>query len=147
LLEKYSGRAFVIDELPVSQGIIGLHLDNNLKFDRFKHAQYLLAAMNLISHCNTVITHTGNIGYWQGLFRGNLKDFYQDMTYFHRIKGIESVGSFNCLPLKYRVNDVFQENDKYVLRYILSKIARTGYYIRHPLEVPGMIKRKISKMY
>ena len=92
----------------MTQNTIALHLDRNLKYDRFIHAQYLLAAMNLISRCDTVITHTGNIGYWQALFRGNLKDFYQDVTHFHRIKGAESLGPFNCLPLRYRVNDALE---------------------------------------
>jgi len=108
LLEKYPGRAFVIDELPVVNNNIPMHLDPGLEFDRFKFGQYFLAATNLISSCNTIITDTGNVGYWQALFRGSLKDFYQDTTNFRKIGSPEPLGQFNCLPLRYKIRDALQ---------------------------------------
>jgi hypothetical protein len=105
-LEKYSGQAFVIDELPVTTNSIALHLDRTLNFDRFRHGQYLVAAMNLISLCHTVITHTGNIGYWLAIYRGNLKNFYQDTTHFFESGSPKLLGKFNDLPFKRRLRDL-----------------------------------------
>jgi len=97
-LERYPKKAFVIKELPITQGHKAIHNRPDLIINRFEFGKYLVAVMHLISRCNVIITHTGNIGYWHALFRGNLKNFYQDTTHFFSNPDAKSKGKFNCLP-------------------------------------------------
>jgi hypothetical protein len=131
-LEKYPRQAFFIDELPMTRNCVATHLDRTLECDKFKLGLYLLAAMNLISCCDTIITHTGNVGYWLALFRGNTKNFYQDTTHFYRRVDFEPSGKFNCLPLRYQAEEtclrlpVLRKTIRNPhLRMILKKVVTT----------------------
>jgi len=102
-LARYPHNSFVIDELPVTESSTGIHLDKSFTFDKFQFGRYLLAAVHLMSQCNTVVTHTGNVGYWLALYRGNLKNFYQDTTDFFKNNILETRLRFNCTPITYKI--------------------------------------------
>jgi len=73
---RYGNRIFYFDELPLSRGDVGLH--KTKKYLRKESmGQTFLAAVLIISKCETVLTHTGNIGFWTALFRGNTSNFTQ----------------------------------------------------------------------
>lgn len=120
-LERLGQRAFVVNELPVTGGIEVLHLDRSKKFDHFVFGQNLLAVINLISHCSTVITHTGNVGYWQALYRGNVNNFFQDTTHFYKLKKMNEQAKFNTLTLKYRLRD-------FLYQWLKMEKIRPRYY-------------------
>lgn len=45
--------------------------------DRKLYGAYFFAAVLAISHCNTIITHSGNCGLWSTLYRGNAENIHQ----------------------------------------------------------------------
>lgn len=104
-LEKFPLNSFAIDELPTTEKSIGMHNDKAFEIDKFQYGEYLLAVAHLMAQCNTVVTHTGNIGYWKALYRGNLENFYQDTAHFYDNKGPRSLMKFNSIPLRYRAKD------------------------------------------
>jgi hypothetical protein len=79
---KYSDKVFFISELPMVTKNKAVHMDNSIETNRVKFAQQLLAVIHLAAQCKSVVTHTGNCGYWLALYRGHLDDFYQDITHF-----------------------------------------------------------------
>ena len=98
-LEKYPDKAFFISELPVTTGHKAIHLDNSIGID---FAQQILAVIHLMAQCKSIVTHTGNVGYWQAVYRGHLNGFYQDITHL-RINLSKIHRLFYSLPYKQRM--------------------------------------------
>lgn len=90
-LGKYPDRAFFISEIPVSTENKAIHRGASIGVDRFEFGQLFLAATHLSAQCKLIVTHTGNVGYWQALYRGHLNDFYQDITHFCNLSKIQSL--------------------------------------------------------
>lgn len=128
-LNKYPQRAFAINELPVTEKLIGIHSDETFELDRFQFGAYLLAVVILMSQCNSIVTHTGNIGYWEALYRGNLRNFYQDTAHFYRNAGSEAAEKFNRVPFKHKIKNMF------LSRPFLKKIQNP--YLRRVLGKAG----------
>jgi len=127
LLREFGDRAFAIDELPVMQGGVILHHEQNLKFDRFKFGQYLLATMNLVARCNTVITHTGNLAYWQALYRGDTNNFFQDTPHFYGGRKIGKEGKFGRLSFGAKVKKVQRSINIFVEKLVVSCVKIFNY--------------------
>ena len=65
------------EDLPRTDGMIVIHKTSAIEGQRIGFAKDLIAAINLISEMPYIITHTGNIGAWIALKRGNLSNFWQ----------------------------------------------------------------------
>ena len=74
-LNVYRDIAFYLDEMPVVNGGLAVHL---YKFENRLDFAILLFAVNLlISKTRLLVTHTGNMAFWQVLLRGNHKKLIQ----------------------------------------------------------------------
>jgi hypothetical protein len=66
--------------MPVTDSSIGIHLlqgEENLNMNRFEYGKMVLAVTHLISKCNLIVNHTGNMASWVCLFRGNVDGVFQ----------------------------------------------------------------------
>ncbi len=73
-VSRYGERAKFITEMPVSAGTEVIHKDSSLCGDRSLFAKKLYAMCLAISKCKTVMTHTGNVGFFLAvhtIFAGN----------------------------------------------------------------------------
>jgi hypothetical protein len=69
-VKEFGNRVIYFDELPVTSGLEPFH--NIVPPEKGEElAQWLLAAVFLISQCRSVVTHTGNVAYWTALYRGS----------------------------------------------------------------------------
>jgi hypothetical protein len=76
-VEKLGSRCFFFDELPVTEGDLGIH--KILDTSKMTFGLYLLAMVIIMARCKYLITHTGNVAYWTLLYRGNsnnVRQFY-----------------------------------------------------------------------
>lgn len=76
LLQEIGDNAFAIDVLPVTADDSVIHR-SGLARNPNEFALDLLATVLLMSRAHSVITYTGNVGYWIALFRGNSRRLYQ----------------------------------------------------------------------
>jgi len=76
LLSRIGPRAFALDVLPVTANSSVIHKSENLH-SRFDFTTNLLATTWLMSQAHTVITYTGNVGYWIALLRGHTGRLHQ----------------------------------------------------------------------
>lgn len=64
-----------IEELPLSDNLVGAHTQE--KQDRVLDAVTYLAAVSILAKCRYLITHTGNGGLWEFIYRDSLEGFTQ----------------------------------------------------------------------
>jgi hypothetical protein len=78
-LAYFGERAFYFDEMPVTSSSIAIdHISQEFrKISNFEFGVTLLAVVNLIANCKYVVSHTGNVGLWIYLFRGNAEGMCQ----------------------------------------------------------------------
>lgn len=76
LLEQLGPRSFALDVLPVTADSSVIHQSKMLS-SRSEFTRDLLAITWLMSQSHSVITYTGNVGYWISIFRGNSKRLHQ----------------------------------------------------------------------
>jgi hypothetical protein len=71
--KEFSGRAVYIQETPVTRSATVIHQlpPEQLGISKYELGVNVLAAVNILSQCRYVITHTGNVGLWIYLFRGS----------------------------------------------------------------------------
>jgi len=80
VLEAFGEKCRFFDRLPVTEGKAAMH---NLNFGREiamareEFAVAMMAAVRILSGCAYVVTHTGNIGAWLCIYRGNAENVYQ----------------------------------------------------------------------
>ena len=66
-LQRYGPVCKFIQELPVTRGNTVLHLDRRLAGNRERFAKNLYAMCLMAERCHTLITHTGNVGFFLAL--------------------------------------------------------------------------------
>lgn len=76
LLEELGPKSFSLDVLPVTWGSTVIHKSANIPTQN-QFTTDLVALTWLMSRVHSVITYTGNVGYWIALFRGNARRLYQ----------------------------------------------------------------------
>lgn len=77
LLSNYfQEKCFFLEEMPVTSSKKALHLQN-LSISKFEFGKRILAVTYLLSKCEFIINHTGNMASWVCLFRGNAKNMFQ----------------------------------------------------------------------
>jgi hypothetical protein len=72
--------AIHFEEMPVTSGttaIHGLELQRQFAVSKSMFAIRMLAITHLLAKMKYIVTHTGNIGLWLALYRGNNANFYQ----------------------------------------------------------------------
>jgi hypothetical protein len=75
LLDAFPEPKSLINELPTSEAGIGAH--EAKKLDRTQDAIFYLASVLIASKSRILITHTGNGGLWERIFRGTCDGFIQ----------------------------------------------------------------------
>jgi hypothetical protein len=70
---EFSERVVYIQETPATRSATVIHQlpPEQLGISKYELGVNLLAAVNILSQCHYVITHTGNVGLWIYLFRGS----------------------------------------------------------------------------
>lgn len=78
-INHFNDRCFFLEEMPVNDGEKALHnLDEKiLKTNKCEFGKMVLAVTHLISKCNFIVNHTGNMALWICLFRGNSDNMFQ----------------------------------------------------------------------
>lgn len=82
MYDDFQNRAFFLEELPATEGTVVMHKvsESEKKQSNFELGINMLAAVNVISRCKYVLTHTGNVGLWISLFRGHARNTCQFMV-------------------------------------------------------------------
>ena len=75
LLYELGDLAFALDELPVTDGKVGIH--NRIDHDKQECAATLLAAVLVMARSRWLVTGTGNVSFWSVLFRGSAERVVQ----------------------------------------------------------------------
>jgi hypothetical protein len=75
LLEAFPASKSLVNELPTSKGGVGAH--EAKKLDRSQDAIFYLASVLIASKSKILLTHTGNGGLWERIFRGGSEGFIQ----------------------------------------------------------------------
>lgn len=79
-IEKFPNDTIYLKELPTISND-SMSVTQSLPIDnRLNHAIELLAAINIVSRCEYMITHSGNCGYWAALYRGHPRGIIQHFT-------------------------------------------------------------------
>lgn len=73
----YRTNVIVINELNESMNNSDIRSVNDRTY---KHALYLLATVNIISKCHSIICGSGNVSLWITLLRGNATNVYQNFN-------------------------------------------------------------------
>lgn len=76
LLKQLGHRSFALDLLPVTETSHVIHRSEAVGA-KAEFSQNLLATTWLMSQAHSVITYTGNVGYWIAIFRGHARRLYQ----------------------------------------------------------------------
>ena len=76
LLDQLGPRSFSLNILPVTEAARVIHKSDE-KISKDDFSRDLLATTWLMAQAHSVITYTGNVGYWLAIFRGNAKKLYQ----------------------------------------------------------------------
>jgi hypothetical protein len=75
---RYFGdRCFRLSELPTTTGALAMHLTSAIDGRRLAFAKTVLAIILLMSKAGHVLTHTGNVGAWVSLYRGQRDGLFQ----------------------------------------------------------------------
>ncbi len=80
LVAHFGQRCAFFEEMPVTDGGVVMHrldLDGLYGMARPDFARTLLASVLAVASCRHLITHTGNVGLWLALYRGNARELYQ----------------------------------------------------------------------
>ena len=75
LLYELGAKAFSLEELPVTDGIRGIH--ECIENDKQEFASHLLAANLVMARSRWLITGTSNVSFWTTLFRGSAEKVIQ----------------------------------------------------------------------
>ena len=107
LMKELGESAFYLNELPVSKSLIGVHAisSEDRGLTNFEFGTALLAVVMICANCKYVITHTGNVGLWIYLYRGN---------------------ATNTCQLKPRLPNLISQYDHQTPQGILQDNARTS---------------------
>ncbi|HEY9613465.1 FkbM family methyltransferase [Allocoleopsis sp.] len=71
-------RCFFFEEMPVAREGRALHANAHLtQVDKFSFGKTLLAVTHLLSQCDLIVNHTGNVAAWICLLRGNADGVFQ----------------------------------------------------------------------
>lgn len=73
--ETFPKSKSLVSELPTSEGGLGAHQAN--KLDRTQDALFYFASVLIASKSRILVTHTGNGGLWERIFRGSGDGFVQ----------------------------------------------------------------------
>jgi len=76
LLEELGPKSFSLDVLPVTKESTVIHKSANIP-SKNQFTADLVAVTWLMSQVHSVITYSGNVGYWIALFRGSARRLYQ----------------------------------------------------------------------
>ena len=76
LMEELGPKSFSLDVLPVTLGSTVIHKSATIP-TKNQFTTDLVALTWLMSRVHSVITYTGNVGYWIALFRGSARRLYQ----------------------------------------------------------------------
>lgn len=78
-VNRFRDKCFFIEEMPVTKSQEVLHKadPNFLGMNKFEFGQVLLAVTYLLSKCEFIVNHTGNMAFWICLFRGNSNRVFQ----------------------------------------------------------------------
>ena len=76
LLDHLGPRSFSLDILPVTEESQVIHRSQEVT-SKADFSRDLLATTWLLSQAHSVITYTGNVGYWITIFRGNARRLHQ----------------------------------------------------------------------
>ena len=68
-------KSFYIEEMPVTEGEVVIH--KIVKANKLDFTLNLLATVQIMSKCEYLVTHTGNVAYWTVLLRGNFENVTQ----------------------------------------------------------------------
>jgi len=77
--EKYTN-VFYLDEIPIIKKNTSLaiqHTIPNYTKEKFEFALNFLASVIFMSKCGHLITHSGNVGLWIAMYRGNFNNSFQ----------------------------------------------------------------------
>lgn len=75
-LGAFGQRVITIDEMPVTLGKVVMHKTLEAS-EREDFGLNLLAIVQILAEAHSVVTYTGNIGYWIALFRGGTRRLVQ----------------------------------------------------------------------
>jgi hypothetical protein len=72
-IEEFKEKAFFIRELTATDSLKAIQniLPEERDLSNFDLGSNILASVNIMSRCKYVVTHTGNVGLWIFLYRGN----------------------------------------------------------------------------
>ena len=76
-VDRFKNKCFFLEEMPATKGDIAIHANTSLALDRLEFGEMLLATTHLLSRCDLVVNHTGNMAAWICLFRGNAEGIFQ----------------------------------------------------------------------
>ena len=78
-MSNFGSHCFYFPEIPVSESVHPVHQmsEEAMGMHKTKFAKTLLAITYLISRCNIIVNHTGNMALWIILYRGNTTSSYQ----------------------------------------------------------------------
>ena len=74
---RFEGICDAVEDLPRTSGMVVMHKTAAVHGQRIIFAQDMIAAVSMIANMPHVITHTGNIGAWISLMRGNATNVWQ----------------------------------------------------------------------
>lgn len=78
-VNHFKEKCLTFEEMSVTEGSTGLHLldENCLGLNKFEFGKMILAVTHIISKCQIVVNHTGNMALWTCLFRGSANNMLQ----------------------------------------------------------------------
>jgi hypothetical protein len=74
-IDAFPASKSLVNELPTSKGGLGAH--EAKKLDRSQDAIFYFASVLIASKSRILVTHTGNGGLWERIFRGTGDGFIQ----------------------------------------------------------------------
>jgi len=78
-VHEFKSKCFFIEEMPVTDGGIGLHYlpKSALDLDKIEFGKRVLAAAAMLARCKFLLNCTGNMALWSDLYRGRALDMFQ----------------------------------------------------------------------
>ena len=80
VIKHFGSRARYSKVLPVTEGDVAIHnleFGEEIKLTREEFAIKFMASVRVISQCEYVVTHTGNVGAWIAILRGEHRNLFQ----------------------------------------------------------------------
>jgi len=77
--DSLGDRCFYFKEMPLTSGGHVLHRKDEdfLGISKSEFGQRIVAVTRILSNCEFVINHTGNMAYWICIYRGNVRNVFQ----------------------------------------------------------------------